>query len=340
MPIRVLVVDDSSFIRHRVSAILNGESGIEVIGEANDGVDAVRKAMSLRPDVITMDVEMPVLDGISAVRRIMRECPTPILMLSHSTQAGAKATFDALEAGAVDFLPKDLDGINQPCGEGQQTLIRRIRDLGRAKPRRPETNTAALSTRACVPPRGLELIVMAASTGGPVALQKILAGIPRGFTLPIVIVQHMPAQFTATFAERLNSLCQIKVTEARDGDVLSPGVALLAPGGKQMEIIKRERQWSARIRKSQATELFQPSADVTFSSVAKTARGGVLAMVLTGMGNDGKEGAVLLKQCGATIWAQEESSCAVYGMPRAVVEAHLAHGIYSPEQIAAGLSHI
>lgn len=351
MTIRVLVVDDSSFMRRRVCEILQEDKGIQVIGVARNGLDAIQKSALLMPDVITMDIEMPVLDGVSAVKHIMREHPTPILMFSAATQAGARATLAALEAGAMDFLPKRLDESDRETAK--RLLRNKVRDLGSQAKRRRQPIDSDRSLRNApqgAVPRGeasahreaihrvslrdIRLLVMAASTGGPVAIQHTLSQLPAHSPFPIILIQHMPENFTASFAERLDQQCQIRVKEAKDGDELEPGLALLAPGGYQLELSGQRMRQRVVIRESLATECYRPSADVTFASIAQNFPGKVLAVIMTGMGADGRLGAEKLKAAGASVWAQSEASCTIYGMPRAVVEAHLADGIYDLDEIA------
>lgn len=359
MAIKVLVVDDSSFFRRRLTEILAKDGDIEIIDTANNGREAVDKALALKPDVITMDVEMPVLDGISAVREIMQQQRIPILMFSSLTHEGAKATLDALEAGAVDFLPKKFEDIARDKDEAGQVLrdrvkaVARKRQLGRttfasaASPRPDSTPAPRLSERPALTRSSFErpklgerlgsattrfqasgkqykVVAIGTSTGGPVALQRIITALPADFPLPIVLIQHMPAAFTGAFAQRLNSLAKIAVCEAKDNDVLRPGVAYLAPGGKQMLIEGNEREARLRIKEDDSPRItFKPSVDITFATAAKVYSDKVLAIVLTGMGADGREGARLLKQCGARVWAQDEASCVVYGMPQAIAAAGL-----------------
>ncbi|EEW11274.1 protein-glutamate methylesterase/protein-glutamine glutaminase [Vibrio mimicus] len=359
MAIKVLVVDDSSFFRRRVSEIINSESRLEVIDVAVNGKEAVEKAARLKPDVITMDIEMPVMDGISAVREIMANNPVPILMFSSLTHDGAKATLDALDAGALDFLPKKFEDIARNRDEAVTLLQQRVLSIASKKIflRRPSiarpTPTSSLSTasssvaqeratsstsvagsRTAAPVsaaarfkatgKKYQLTAIGTSTGGPVALQKILTKLPANYPHPIVLIQHMPATFTAAFASRLNSLCKIEVKEAEDGDVLRPGVAYLAPGGKQMMLDGRPGAARLRIIDGGDRMNYKPCVDVTFGSAAKIYGDKVLSMILTGMGADGREGARMLKQAGATIWAQDEESCVVYGMPQAVAKAGIS----------------
>lgn len=355
MAIKVLVVDDSSFFRRRVSEIINSDPRLEVIDVAVNGKEAVEKALSLKPDVITMDIEMPVMDGISAVREIMKVCPTPTLMFSSLTHDGAKATLDALDAGALDFLPKKFEDIARNRDEAVSLLQKRIVEISRKKlfmrrpslvsqtatATRPIARTAATTTavtttsvkNVSVAPisqrfkatgKKYQLTAIGTSTGGPVALQKILTAIPANYPHPIILVQHMPATFTAAFAARLNNLCQIQVKEAQDGDVLKPGCAYLAPGGLQMMVDGRPGSARLKILDGGERMNYKPCVDVTFGSAAKVYGDKVLSMILTGMGADGREGCRMLKAAGATIWSQDEQSCVVYGMPQAIDKAELS----------------
>lgn len=361
MAIKVLVVDDSSFFRRRVSEIINSESRLEVIDVAVNGREAVEKAKTLKPDVITMDIEMPVMDGITAVREIMAASPTPILMFSSLTHDGAKATLDALDAGALDFLPKKFEDIARNRDEAVSLLQQRVIQIAskRAFMRRPIARPATTATSSTARPlasrtaaptasapsrpmaakfrasgKKYQLTAIGTSTGGPVALQKILTRLPVNYPHPIVLIQHMPATFTAAFASRLNTLCKIQVKEAQDGDVLQAGVAYLAPGGKQMMVDGRAGAARLRIIDGGDRMNYKPCVDVTFGSAAKVYGDKVLSMVLTGMGADGREGARMLKSAGSTIWAQDEESCVVYGMPQAVAKAGISTEDLPLERIA------
>jgi two-component system chemotaxis response regulator CheB len=353
MAMRVLVVDDSGFFRRRLKEILASDPGIEVIDTANDGAEAVAKARSLRPDVITMDVEMPVMDGISAVRQIMSERPTPILMFSSLTHDGAKATLDALDAGAADFLPKRLEEIAGDHQEAKRLLCDRVRAIARrrtaraaapvqpaaAAPATAANDTSPATVRAKPLARGkYKVVAIGTSTGGPVALQQVLSQLPADFPLPILLIQHMPGSFTPAFAERLNQGCAITVREAHDGDELKPGTAYLAPGGRQMEVVKNNGGAILRVRDSSDAEHYKPSVDTSLDSLVSVYPGEVLAIILTGMGADGREGVRRLKQSGAQVWAQDEASCVVYGMPMAVVEAGLADQVLPLSQIGVNLA--
>ena len=366
MAVKVLVVDDSGFFRRRVSEILSSDSNIQVIGTATNGREAIDQALALKPDVITMDYEMPMMDGITAVRQIMQRCPTPVLMFSSLTHEGARVTLDALDAGAVDFLPKNFEDISRNPNKVKQLLCEKIHTISRSNrrfssassstataPAAPAFASRSGSSAPAVTPaarpaapahpastavprrKAYRLVAIGTSTGGPVALQRVLTQLPGNFPAPIVLIQHMPAAFTKAFAERLDKLCKISVKEAEDGDMLRPGLALLAPGGKQMMV---DGRGAVRILPGDERLNYRPCVDVTFGSAAKAFGDKVLAVVLTGMGADGREGARMLKQSGSQVWAQDEASCVIYGMPMAVVKANLSDAVYSLDDIGRHLS--
>ncbi|MFI7866297.1 chemotaxis response regulator protein-glutamate methylesterase [Ectopseudomonas khazarica] len=369
MTVKVLVVDDSGFFRRRVSEILSADSSIQVVGTATNGREAIDQALALKPDVITMDYEMPMMDGITAVRNIMQRCPTPVLMFSSLTHEGARVTLDALDAGAVDFLPKNFEDISRNPEKVKQMLCEKVHSIARsnrrfssaavapaptaasptaapvsrpAAPARPAVaspaaRSAAPSSSASAAPKrkAYKLVAIGTSTGGPVALQRVLTQLPGNFPAPLVLIQHMPAAFTKAFAERLDKLCRIQVKEAEDGDVLRPGLALLAPGGKQMMVDSRG---VVKILPGDERLNYKPCVDITFGSASKSYGDKVLAVVLTGMGADGREGARLLKQGGSQVWAQDEASCVIYGMPMAVVKANLADAVYGLDDIGRHLT--
>ncbi len=395
MAIKVLIVDDSSFFRRRVSEIVNLDPELEVIATASNGAEAVKLAAQLHPQVITMDIEMPVMDGITAVREIMAKSPTPILMFSSLTQDGAKATLDALEAGALDFLPKRFEDIATNKDDAVALLQQRIKALGRrrmfrsivprpqvlATPVRSSRQVADVAIKSLAntvhtahvrtaqiaahshvahsheehvhtpvePTRAVtqavlrasgkqyKLLLIGTSTGGPVALQKILTEFPANYPHPILLIQHMPAAFTPAFANRLNGLCKIDVKEAESGDVLRPGCAYLAPGGMQMMLERTGGTARIKIVAGKAEMNYKPCVDITFASASKAYGGDVLAVVLTGMGADGREGARMLKSAGATVWAQDEESCVVYGMPQAVTAAGISTQSISLEHMAESI---
>ncbi|MGN7739772.1 protein-glutamate methylesterase/protein-glutamine glutaminase [Pseudomonas sp. 22526] len=368
MAVKVLVVDDSGFFRRRVSEILSADINIQVVGTATNGKEAIDQALALKPDVITMDYEMPMMDGITAVRHIMQRCPTPVLMFSSLTHEGARVTLDALDAGAVDFLPKNFEDISRNPEKVKQLLCEKVHSISRSNrrfssysapapqpaptpapsstssfsstvPARPApapvpARTTATGSSAAPKRKAYKLVAIGTSTGGPVALQRVLTQLPANFPAPIVLIQHMPAAFTKAFAERLDKLCRISVKEAEDGDILRPGLALLAPGGKQMMV---DGRGAVKILPGDERLNYKPCVDITFGSAAKSYGDKVLAVVLTGMGADGREGARLLKQGGSAVWAQDEASCVIYGMPMAIVKAELADAVYGLDDIGKHL---
>ncbi|MCB1829733.1 MAG: chemotaxis response regulator protein-glutamate methylesterase [Chromatiaceae bacterium] len=336
--VRVLVVDDSLFFQRRITDILQREPAIEVIGHATDGLQAVAAAHKLKPDVITMDVEMPVLDGINAVKRIMAELPTPIIMLSNFTQQGARATLNALDAGAADFLSKQQNGSDSP-DLIEKHLPQRVLALGwRRQHQGPAMSRQQRQPMADHQRRGhYKLVVIGASTGGPVAIQQLLSKLPEDFPLPLLLVVHMPESFTPAFAERLNAQCKIKVKEAQDGDIPQPGQAYLAPGGKQMTLQHVGAKTALRISEGLPQQTYRPCVDVTMSSAGSVYPDGILAVILTGMGADGKIAAQQLKAGGSTVWSQDQASCIVYGMPQAVEKAGLSDKVLPLHEIAPAL---
>ncbi len=373
MSIKVLVVDDSHFFRRCIGDIITKAEGMEVIDNAKNGQEAVDKALLLQPDVIMMDIEMPIKNGIDATREIMAKSPMPILMFSSLTHEGAKATLEALDAGAADFLPKKFEEIAGSGKVAAELITAAIRALGsrrqssvrsslnqlsltntveRTQINRTSTvasqsaginrsnrvvettNSPRVKSIHSVSGKKYNLLVIASSTGGPVALQTVLKKLPSSFPYPILLVQHMPGAFTGPFAERLNGLCNIGVQEAKNGDVIKPGQAYLAPGGMQMLL---ERGNRLKITEGPANLNYKPCADVTFATVSKYNDGNPLALVLTGMGSDGCDGAKMLSKTGATIWAQDEESSVVYGMPQAVMKAGLTEKIMHIDVIADSL---
>jgi two-component system chemotaxis response regulator CheB len=375
MPVKVLIVDDSGFFRQRINDFLSNDSRLEVVGMASNGREAVELTKKLRPDVVTMDVEMPLLNGIDAVRIIMRGNPTNVLMLSSLTHEGAQVTLQALEAGAADYLTKDIRSWVDKSNSTQNTVVERVVALGRgrggrrrppafvAKPLKAGTtssihsfgasdssfarkadakDTASPSSRSPLVrkthhtasfPVNCKLVVIGSSTGGPAALQAILMALPANFPYPILLVQHMPKTFTSVFAARLDQQCSIEVKEAEDGDRLKAGRALLVPGGHQVMIESRQPD-RVKILLGDERITYRPSVDIAYAAAAKIYGNKVLAIILTGMGADGAEGARLLKQAGAVMWAQSEASCTIFGMPQAVIKAGLADDIMDLNDIS------
>ena len=344
MSYSVLIVDDSRFFRRHLSDIINANPNFNVVGCAENGIQAVEMATKLKPDVITMDYEMPGMDGVTAVRNIMRENPTPILMLSSLTYEGARVTFDAFEAGALDFLPKKFDQIAMHDNRIKEEIHERLlgvvdkmaRKLSAKKPsvsapvaEKPaavveSAPAPALKKSAAVVQEACRVVIIGASTGGPMAIAEVMKNLPANFPLPIVVVQHMPPLFTREFSDRLNKISALTVKEAEEGDQLAAGTVLIAPGGKQL-LFDMEKKGSITLRAEKDERiLYKPSVDITLASAANCFKGAVLAVVLTGMGEDGCRGARMLKDKGSRVWAQDEASCVVYGMPGAITRKGLS----------------
>lgn len=425
MATKILIVDDSSFFRKRLKEIFESDPSMQVVGEAKDGKEGVAMTEKLRPDVITMDVEMPVMDGITAVKEIMAKCPTPILMFSSLTFEGANSTFKALEAGAIDFMPKNFDDIAHRREDAIKSLIGSVKAVSRSRVRgfrpapattataRPATSTLSARTSATtstlrttststlasrtstlsstrtssfssatsatpaatsgaamgqykkinemlsgdpgIPAAARKftfgdhkaettafrksgklhsIVAIGSSTGGPIALQQIIPKLPK-LNVPVIVVQHMPGSFTQTFAQRLDAQSQLHVVEAKDGDMLEPGTCYIAPGGKQMIFEKVGVKTRVRIIQDTGRLSYNPCVDVSFASLCQIYGGKVLAMILTGMGSDGCEGCQLLKKKGSVIWAQNEETCVVYGMPQAIVNASVADMVLPLQDIAS-----
>jgi two-component system chemotaxis response regulator CheB len=344
-PIRVLIVDDSPFMRKALERMLIAAPDIQVIGMARDGLDALEKIPQLKPDIVTLDVEMPRMDGLACLRRIMTDCPLPVLMVSSLTQEGAQATLDALALGALDFIPKESSLATQAILQIQQELQEKVRKLAHSpryhkpKPLPPPPSQGlplrgeASGVPAFAAPRmapvrqgqipampQADLLTIGCSTGGPKALQDLLPALPKSLPVPCLIVQHMPASFTKPFAERLNIISQVDVKEAEQGEPACPGVVYIAPGGLHLSYRQRGRQGYIELSSEPATSLHKPSVDVLFQSIAENCDRQVLALILTGMGSDGAKGMEHLKRKGAYTMAEAEESCVVYGMPRAAFE--------------------
>lgn len=345
MPVKVLIVDDSAFMRNALSSMLSSDKDIQVVGMAKDGIEAIAKVKTLKPDIVTMDVEMPRMDGIQALKHIMAENPVPVVMVSSLTNEGAHVTLEALELGALDFIPKNLSELSVNILRIKEVLIDKIKQLSKKKMLRAPRPTGGLKPAEprALPPltirttgeRKIGVLAIGTSTGGPKALQDILPRLPKNFPVPIVIAQHMPPNFTGPFAERLNQLSQLEVREAKEGDLLKPGLALVAPGGGHMRIKKSGAiETVVTLTTDREEFIYRPSVDALMASVAESYPGRTLAVILTGMGNDGVKGIASVKKSGGRIFAQDEKSCVVYGMPKAVVDAGLADKVLSIDEMA------
>ncbi len=339
--VRVLVVDDSAFARKALARMLEADAGIQVVGSARDGIEAIEKVRELQPDLVTLDVEMPRMGGLEALERIMAERPCPVLMVSSLTAEGAEVTLQALERGAVDYIPKGSGG---PTGNVidivriEEVLREKVKTLGQRRPRR----VAPPAPRSAPPQPGrlgpAEYVAVGASTGGPPALQKLFAGLPPAFRAPLVVVQHMPKMFTGPFARRLDAAGPLAVKEAETGDLLEPGCAFVAPGGSHLVLAREGRHLRLVVSEEPRDTLHRPSVDVSFRSFAREVGRATLGVILTGMGSDGLEGVRELRRQGGHAIAQEASSCVVYGMPRAVVEAGQADAVLVMDDIAAAVA--
>ena len=341
-PIRVLVVDDSPLVRRTIERLLDADPGVTVAGTAADGLDALAKVRDLRPDVVTLDVMMPRLDGLKVLACLMRERPVRVLMLSSLTQEGANETLQALDLGAVDFVDKTallLSG--DPAAAGRE-LLNKIRtaagvDLARLG-RREASRGAAAEVAALLRPAGADLVVIGASTGGPPALQALIPSLPEDFPAGIVIVQHIPGGFTRPLAGRLDAASALSVREAEQGDRVRPGEVLLAPGGRHLSFVNRGGALFVVLGFEPADSLHRPSVDVTMQSAAELCGRRSAGVLLTGMGTDGAWGMWAIRARGGWTLAESEESCVVYGMPRAAVELGAASEIAPLGKMAARLS--
>ena len=317
---RILVVDDSAFMRHAIERLLLGMPGVTVVGSAANGVEAVKKALELRPDIITMDVEMPVMDGVTAVAEIMQTIPTPIIMVSTLTTEGAETTLRALEAGAVEIVakPGHLGTLIVNVGDQLAEAVRRARGA-RVSRRRPMPLLANIKNTSGTAARisSGTVAVIGSSTGGPPALTEVIPHLPGDLAAGVVVIQHMPAGFTGALARRLDQLSPLHVKEAAEGDVVAAGHVLVAPGDYHLAV-GRDR----RIRLNQGPHLHgvRPSIDVTLDSIAEVYGSRATVAILTGMGNDGADGCAKVEHAGGRIIVQDEASCVVYGMPRVAKE--------------------
>jgi two-component system chemotaxis response regulator CheB len=355
--IRVLVVDDSAFMRTAVARTLASEKGIEVIGQAKDGAEAVQRVRELRPDVVTMDFNMPRMNGAQAIRAIFDERPVPIVMLSAHTYDGAKETLEALRAGAVDFVTKPDGEVSTDLASIKDELLRKIKAAAKSRPMRagPEpapakrtVGSTSGSFAAYTPPGETTerrerisfsslldpAVIIAVSTGGPAALEHVIPKLPSEFPHGLLVVQHMPAQFTRALASRLDSIAKLQVREAQEGDRIMAGTVLVAPGDRHVVV---EKTGMLRLTGTPPVNGCRPSADVTFQSAAPVYGSRLVAVIMTGMGRDGALGATAVKAARGRIIVQDRESSVVYGMPKAVAEMGLADEEVTLDGIAVSL---
>lgn len=341
--IRVLVVDDSILMRSIVSDMLNVPGEICVVGVAKNGLEAIAMTRTLSPDVITMDVEMPKMDGITALRSIMKERPVPVIMLSAVTKEGAWQTIMALSAGAVDFVPKPSGSISLDIGNVKETLLEKIRMV--CKPNRSRLlDLPSIPEREKVPRkaslvRSKKVIVIGASTGGPGALERVISKLPQDLSAGVLVVQHMPPGFTRSLAERLNRISAIDVKEAEDGDVILDGRALIAPGNYHM-IVRKGVGFDRIVSMSQEPPVHRvrPAADVTMKSASRVFGSSIVGVVLTGMGSDGAFGLKDIKQQGGRTIACDEKTSVIFGMPKAAIELGCVDRVTALDDIAGEIT--
>jgi len=350
--ISVVVVDDSAFMRKSISLMLESSEDIKVVATARDGEEGYNLVKKFRPDIVTLDIEMPKMDGLTALKKIMADCPTAVIMISSITTEGAEATLKAMEYGAVDFIPKDLSYVNVDIIKKKEELIRKVREIVRQRvfqerlKKLQKTNktapTGAIPSKSFNLPRlSYQAVALGISTGGPMSLQKVLPFLSDRIKIPIFIVQHMPPKFTKSLAERLNGLSAIQVKEAENDEPVKNGVAYIAPGGFHMGVKKNGSGFAViSISEQPANTLHRPSVDVMFNSVLNIYGKNTLGVIMTGMGKDGLEGISKLKSLGGYSIAQNEETCVVYGMPRAVVEAGFADAIVPLEEIAQTINKV
>lgn len=340
--IRVLVVDDSAFMRKVISDLLMDDQLIEVVATARNGEDALDKLKTFNPDVMTLDVEMPVMNGIETLKRVMKEHPLPVIMISSVTKEGTANTLLAMELGAVDFITKTSGGISLDLHKIKMELIEKVKLASKVnvvsskiKKKPVQAGRPIIQYRLERQKSDKKLIAIGTSTGGPKALQKVLTQLPKGIEAPILIVQHMPQGFTKSLAERLNRLCEISVKEAADGDVLKNGTAYIAPGGLHMKVQKIGENLTIKCDETALRRGHRPSVDVLFESIAKISGYEVIAVIMTGMGNDGSDGLIALKQnvnCFAV--AESEESSVVFGMPKAAINTNFVDEVAHLEDIS------
>ncbi|MCF6149810.1 MAG: chemotaxis response regulator protein-glutamate methylesterase [Candidatus Kuenenia sp.] len=335
--IKVLIVDDSAVVRKILSTGLSKDPNIEVVGTAPDPFVARDKIVTLKPDVVTLDVEMPRMDGISFLQRLMAYYPLPVIMVSSLTQSGCETTLKALEVGAVDFVAKPTLDVSNSLNEVIGILAEKIKDSAKIKiqkklAKKPEikrvhTNQALIKTTH-------KIVAIGASTGGTEALKEVLIQMPPNAP-GILIVQHMPKLFTKAFADRLNTLCSIRISEARDGESIVPGIALIAPGDYHMELRRSGARYYVTTNQEPPVRRHRPSVEVLFESVAKYAGANAIGVIMTGMGDDGAHGLLKMKEAGANTVAQDEDSCVVFGMPKEAIKLGAAEKIVPLEKISS-----
>lgn len=332
--IRVMIVDDSAFMRMVLKDIIDSQPDMKVVGFASDGLEAVEKALELKPDVITMDVEMPRLNGIEALKLIMRKFPTRIIMVSSLTEEGASITIEALRNGAVDFVTKPYGSISMNFRQVAQELLEKIRQAMEIDPKKLLFKPVLVKpSQQKVPSVSGKIVVIGASTGGPRSLDMIIPQLPKNFPAPILIVQHMPAGFTKSLAMRLNSMSELTVKEAEDGEEVKPGHVYVAPGDFHLGIKNDNGILKLFLDRSDKINNVRPSIDFTLDKVAEIYKSRTIAVILTGMGRDGTKGAFKVKFLGGKVIAESQETCVVFGMPKSVIEEGYADFVLPAHKI-------
>ena len=353
--IKTIIVDDSAFMRKSLEIMLKSDENIDVIATARDGEEGYNLVKKLRPDIVTMDIEMPRMNGLTALKKIMEDCPTAVIMVSSLTSEGAESTIQAMELGAVDFIPKELSYINANIIHIRDDLIRKIKAIVKQRSLRERlerlkqlTNknstartSAQLKTQNHLPRNVYKAVALGISTGGPMSLQKVVPRFLKKNIVPYFIVQHMPPKFTKSLAQRLDTLSELEVKEAEHEEPVRNGVVYFAPGGFHMTVKKNSNGGVfIDISEQPATTLHRPSVDVMMESVVKVYGKHTLGVIMTGMGKDGLEGIRQLKQLGGYCVAQDEASCVVYGMPKSIVDAGFADVTASLEDVAKIINEV
>ena len=333
--IRVLVVDDSALMRQMMGSLLARDPAIEIVGTASDAFVARDKIRTLQPDVLTLDIEMPKMDGLSFLERLMRAHPMPVVMVSSLTEAGCASAIRALELGAVDFVTKPKVNVRERLVDVAEEIVEKIKVAASAQVRRrlhTDSPPSARSTAAS--PRGTEhVIAVGASTGGTEALLQFLAALPADAP-GVVVVQHMPEHFTSAFAARLDHLCTVRVKEAADGDRVLTGHVLIAPGNHHMRVVREGSSYVVRLSSEPLVNRHRPAVDVLFHSCAEQVKGAAVGVIMTGMGDDGARGLLAMREAGARTLAQNEETCVVFGMPKAAVELGAVHEVLPLSRLA------
>jgi two-component system, chemotaxis family, protein-glutamate methylesterase/glutaminase len=354
--IKVIIIDDSAFMRKSLTLMLESDQEIRVIATARDGKEGIEKISKLKPDIVTLDIEMPGMDGLTALKIIMEQMPVPVLMVSSLTTESAQSTMQAFDLGAVDFISKDLASISTNIKNIKDDLIDKIKQIARSRliqtrfrmrrlvqssrERKNQIRTAPKFISFESVASDFQAVVIGISTGGPEVLHKIIPKIPKQFPIGMAIVQHMPPHFTKSLSDRLNSLSMVYVKEAEHGEFMEPGKVLIAPGGKQMRFCKDGPSIKIAVSDDPFNALYKPSADIMMKSAADTFEGPLLGIIMTGMGKDGVDGLKCLKSKGGYVIAQDEESCIVYGMPQAALEEGVVDSMVTLEKISLAFDRL